>query len=81
MSTAAQVLERRDNVVFLHREGWSLFEETTPEIEGWYVVAGTSDDGTWYGLFQLVDDSLIGEVVEPNPWPVAYLRIPEPPLS
>jgi hypothetical protein len=81
MSNAAQMLERRDNVVFLHREGWTLFEDQTPEIEGWYVVAGTSDGGTWYGLFELVEDSLVGEVNESNPWPLAYLRIPAPPLS
>ena len=80
MSEAAQVLERKDNVVFLHREGWNYFEETAPEVEGWYLVTGTSDDGNWFGFFELVGDSLSGEVDEPNPYPVAFLRVPNPPL-
>ena len=66
-------------MVFLHREQWNFFEDSTPETEGWYVVSGTSDDGDWCGLFELVNDSLIGEVTSPNPWPIAFLRIPSPP--
>ncbi len=76
MSNAAQVLERRDNVVFLHREGWTFFEDKPPETEGLYLISGTSDDGNWFGLFEMVEDSLIGEVDEPNPYPVMYLRVP-----
>ncbi len=79
MTEAAHVLERRDNVVFLHREGWTFFEEKSPEIEGLYLVYGSSDNGEWFGLFDMVEDSLIGEVEEPNPWPVAFLRVPSPP--
>jgi hypothetical protein len=79
MVSTAHSLERRDNVVFLHREGWNYFEDSTPETEGWYVVAGTSDEGQWYGLFELVNDSLKGEVEQTNPFPVSYLRIPSPP--
>ena len=79
MTEAAQVLERRDNVVFLHREDWNYFNEKPPETEGWYVITGTSDDGVWYGLFELVEDSLIGSVENSNPWPVAYHRLPPPP--
>lgn len=79
MTEAAHVLERRDNVVFLHREGWTFFEEKSPETEGLYLVYGSSDNGEWFGLFDMVEDSLVGEVEEPNPHPVAFLRVPSPP--
>ena len=34
MSTPAQALERRDNVVFLHRETWNYFDEKAPRDRG-----------------------------------------------
>lgn len=80
MSTPAQALERRDNVVFLHRETWNYFDEKAPEIEGWYVVSGTSEDGPWMGVFELVQGSLSGEVEMQDPYPISYLRLPDPPL-
>ena len=38
MTEAAHVLERRDNVVLLHREGWTYFDEKPPAVEGLYLV-------------------------------------------
>ena len=81
MTDIPHVFERKNNVVFLHRESWTFFDEKSPEDEGLYLVYGRSDNGKWFGLLDTVENRLIGEVESPNLWPVAFLRVPFPPSA
>jgi len=73
--------QKHNSVVYLHRDSWLFFENKPPVDEGWYAVAGTSAEGDWVSVFELVGDSLLGEVDHSNPVPECYLRIPTPPLA